>query len=694
MARFRPTLVPLDERSVPTTLPLGFSESLVTGGLNSPTAMAVAPDGRVFVTEQGGAVRVVQDGALLPTPFTNLTVDSSGERGLLGIALDPNFATNGLLYVYHTVPANPMTSVPAFNQVTRFTANGNVAVPGSAVNLLSLDGLSTATNHNGGAIQFGPDGKLYVAVGENGIGANSQSLNNRLGKILRINPDATLPPDNPTGFAGINGSPTGMNRAIWAVGLRNPFTFAFQPGTGRMYINDVGGARFEEIDEGRAGANYGWPATEGTFDPAAFPNFTEPVFAYAHGSGSPTVGNTIVGAAFYNPPAIRFPGDYVGDYFFADFTGNWINRLDPATGQVTNFADDLTGTFPVGLATTPTGDLLYLARVASGSGSTGGLYAVHFAVGGPSLSIGPGAGRAPEVATFDPTTGSATGKVPVFDPGFAGGVRVATADVTGDRIPDVVAAAGPGGGPRVEVLDGATGAVVKDFFAFESTFTGGSFVAAADLDRDGFADLVISPDQGGGPRVRVLSGRTGATIADFFAFETTFTGGVRTAVGDLDGNGSLDLLVSAGFGGGPRIAEFDGRDLLAGKPVPGRIVPDFFAFENTLRNGAFVAANDLDGDGYADQIIGAGPGGAPRVRVFSARTGAALADFFAGDTAARGGVTVAATTVAAGTPGFATGPGPGGRPRALGFALVNGQVTQTHEYPAFEDTFSGGIYVG
>jgi hypothetical protein len=123
-------------------------------------------------------------------------------------------------------------------------------------------------------------------------------------------------------------------------------------------------------------------------------------------------------------------------------------------------------------------------------------------------------------------------------------------------------------------------------------------------------------------------------------------------------------------------------------------VPDFFAFENTLRNGAFVAAADLDGDGFADQIIGAGPGGGPRVRVFSARVGTALADFFAGDTAGRGGVTVAATTIAAGTPGFATGPGPGSLPRALGFALVNGQPTQTHEYPAFEDAFTGGIFVG
>src|SRR5262249_39196188 len=161
---------------------------------------------------------------------------------------------------------------------------------------------------------------------------------------------------------GISGTTTGLNRAIWAVGLRNPFTFAFQPGTGRMFINDVGGNNFEEVDEGNAGANYGWQITEGAVDQAAFPNLTRPVITKPHGSGRTTVGNTIVGAAFYNPATITFPGEFVGDYYFADLSGNWINRIDPVTHQVTNFADKLTGSQPVGLATTPTGDLLYLSR--------------------------------------------------------------------------------------------------------------------------------------------------------------------------------------------------------------------------------------------------------------------------------------------------------------------------------------------
>src|SRR5205823_12767314 len=125
------------------------------------------------------------------------------------------------------------------NRVSRFTANGDVAMAGETP-IIDLNNLSSATNHNGGAIHFGPDGKLYIAVGENGNSANSQSIGNLLGKVLRINSDGTIPSDNPPMFPGITGSTSGNNRAIWSVGLRNPYTFTFQAGSGRMFINDVG----------------------------------------------------------------------------------------------------------------------------------------------------------------------------------------------------------------------------------------------------------------------------------------------------------------------------------------------------------------------------------------------------------------------------------------------------------------------
>src|SRR5262249_14377167 len=150
------------------------------------------PDGRVFVAEQGGTLRVIQNGTLLTTPFLSVNVDSNGERGLVGVALDPNFETNGFVYVYYTVPG-----AGVHNRISRFTANGNVAAAGSEDVLLNLDPLSNATNHNGGPMAFGPDGKLYVAVGENANGSNAQSLGTNLGKVLRLNPDGSIPADNP-----------------------------------------------------------------------------------------------------------------------------------------------------------------------------------------------------------------------------------------------------------------------------------------------------------------------------------------------------------------------------------------------------------------------------------------------------------------------------------------------------------------
>ena len=330
------------------TLPPGFTETSING-LSNPTAMEIAPDGRIFVCQQGGSLRVIKNSVLLSTPFLTLSVDPNGERGLLGIAFDPNFATNNFLYAYYTV-----SSTPRHNRVSRFMANGDVVVPGSERIILELDNLSTATNHNGGAIHFGPDGKLYVAVGENANGSNAQTFSNMLGKILRINSDGTIPTDNP-----FFNTAAGNNRSIWALGLRNPFTFAFQPGTGRMFINDVGEVTWEEINDGIAGSNYGWPTTEGV---TSNPAFRSPLFTYAHGF-SATTGCAIAGGAFYNPTTVQFPASFVGKYFFADLCSGWIRVFDPATGTATGFATDVSN--PVDLKVGADGSLYYLARGSS-----------------------------------------------------------------------------------------------------------------------------------------------------------------------------------------------------------------------------------------------------------------------------------------------------------------------------------------
>lgn len=352
------------------TVPAGFTDAVVASGLNTPTAMALAPDGRIFVCQQNGSLRVIKNGALLPTPFLTVPVDSQGERGLLGVAFDPNFVSNQLVYVYYTA-----TTPTIHNRISRFTASGDVALAGSETIILELPNLSGATNHNGGAIHFAPDGTLFVAVGDNANGANAQTLATRLGKILRITSTGGIPTNNP-----FFNTATGDNRAIWALGVRNPFTFSFQNGSGRMFINDVGENTWEEINDGIAGSNYGWPNCEGFCNPPNA-NFRDPIFAYMN---DPTTC-AITGGTFYNPQVPQFPANFVGNYFFADFCGGWIRRLDPANGNaVSNFATGIAS--PVDMQVSADGFLYYLARGA-GSVNRIGFQASGGDTTAPSVSI-------------------------------------------------------------------------------------------------------------------------------------------------------------------------------------------------------------------------------------------------------------------------------------------------------------------
>jgi glucose/arabinose dehydrogenase len=323
-----------------------FEDTLIVGGLTLPTAMAQAPDGRWFVCQQGGQLRVVETATLLTAPFLVVNVTTDGERGLLGVAFDPGFAVNHFVYIYYTV-----ATAPIHNRVSRFTANGNTAIPGSETILLDLDNLGLATNHNGGALHFAADGTLYIAAGENGVPANAQTLGNLLGKILRINPDGTIPTDNP-----FYATASGKNRAIWAMGLRNPFTFAIHPISGRLFINDVGQSTWEEINDGIAGSNYGWPLSEGVTGPP----YRSPVFTYSHSGDPLSKGCAITGGTFYVPNSNPFPANYLGRYFFADFCAGWIRSLDPLTMNDAIFATGLS--FPVDLQNGADGCLYYLTR--------------------------------------------------------------------------------------------------------------------------------------------------------------------------------------------------------------------------------------------------------------------------------------------------------------------------------------------
>jgi glucose/arabinose dehydrogenase len=323
--------------------------------------MAFAPDPcppsgtpvhRLFVCEQAGTVRVFRNGVLQPRPFLTVRTETCDERGLSGICFDPNFAANHYVYVYYTIYASPDSSLPTHNRLSRFTAdpaNPDVALAGSETPIMEMDTLNPfpACIHNGGAMHFGLDRKLYVAVGNNGVSAHSQDYGTVLGKILRINPvpespdgtnpESTFPPDNP-----FYQTTTGKNRAIYILGLRNPFTFNFQPGTGRMFIDDVGEATCERIFEGVKGGNCGWPEFECPADPPIH-GLIDPIFAYQHNPNFTPHGCAITGGAFYNPPPrctgdppYGFPSSYVGQYFFLDLCAGWIYTLDPNQIDVTS----------------------------------------------------------------------------------------------------------------------------------------------------------------------------------------------------------------------------------------------------------------------------------------------------------------------------------------------------------------------
>ena len=329
-------------------VPAGFAQRTFVRGLSAGTDMTFVPDGRLFVTLKSGVLRYRRTNGTVATllDFSG-KVDDTGERGLLGVAVDPRFAANRHLYLVYTRQAT--ATVPAHNRLVRITVRNGRLAPGSERLLFRFNGLS-AGNHVGGTVQVGRDGKLYVSHGENARAEQAQSLRNLLGKIVRLNRDGTIPADNPF-FARANG----RNRAIWARGLRNPFKFAFDPGSSRAYVNDVGQSTWEEIDRLARGANYGWPVHEG---PESAARFVPPLFAYRHGATG-TTGCSITGGEFYRSARRSFPARFVGDYFFADLCNGWVRRYDPRTDRATPFADGLGS--PVDLEVGARGALYVLA---------------------------------------------------------------------------------------------------------------------------------------------------------------------------------------------------------------------------------------------------------------------------------------------------------------------------------------------
>ncbi len=249
-----------------------------------------------------------------------------------------------------------------------------------------------------------------------------------------------------------------------------------------------------------------------------------------------------------------------------------------------------------------------------------------------------GAGSLPEVRVFDYSTGSERLRIQVYENSFLGGVRVATADVDGDGVEDIITGSGIGGGPRVRVFSGIDGSVIREFFAFEDTFRGGIFVAGGDVDGDGKADVIVGAEVGGGPRITTFSGADGTILNNFFAFDSNQRGGTRVAAGDFNGDGLADIVASTGFGVPTRIRVFNGANVT-------NTLQDFAPFEPGFTGGITVAVGDVNGDGKPDIITGAEIGGGPRVQVFNGVNQQPINSFFAFEQGFTGGARVAAQDV-------------------------------------------------
>ncbi len=338
--------------------PPNFVNEILLTNLVEPIAMQFLPDGRMLVVGRLGTIWVVQPGAtqIDSTPFLQLTniSNNSSENGVFSITLDPNFAQNQRYYVFYT------RNSPLADRVSRFTANGNTTNPATEV-VIWQDTSAPGVTHHGGSLAFGPDGNLYVSVGEHFDAPVSQQVNSFRGKILRMRGDGTAPTDNP--FYQGNNQPRDY---VWAMGLRNPFRMSFDRVSGQLYIGDVGGnvqltAR-EEVNVGVAGANYGWPICEG---PCNDPSITDPLFFYAHNN----VHASITGGFVYR--GSQFPSQYYGSYFYADFERNYIK------GVSLDVNGSVTGTFNFepanGASDGPFGNITYLTE-----GPDGALYYVDY----------------------------------------------------------------------------------------------------------------------------------------------------------------------------------------------------------------------------------------------------------------------------------------------------------------------------
>ena len=411
------------------------------------------------------------------------------------------------------------------------------------------------------------------------------------------------------------------------------------------------------------------------------------VTAVSPGSGPASGGTliTITGTNFTGASAVKIGGSNAASFTIVSATSITATVAAGTVGTI-----DVTVTTAGGTSTTSAADrFTYLAALPPAPPPPPSPPPPP-PPPGPSVpspvqlfAIGADVGAPPEVKVYDASTGQLRLDFYAFTPFFTGGVRVATGDINGDGVPDIVATAGPGGLPEVRVFDGRTGTLIRDFLAFDPSFSGGLNVACGDLNGDGRDDIVVAMDAGGMPLVRTFSGADGSTLAFFFAYAPSFSGGVRVAAGDVNGDGYADIITVPSSDGAAEVRVFSGRD--------GSLLADYFAFTPLFTGGASVAAGDLNGAGRADIIVGAGLGGPPEVKAFEGDSTTVLSDFFAFDPVGwSAGVRVGAVSLN-GRADVVVTPGPG---QAAEARVLDGlTLAIVQDFFAFDPAYHGSAYV-
>jgi streptogramin lyase len=600
-------------------------EFLVASG-RQPARIVAGPDGNLWFTEFAGD----RIGRITPAGVVTEFVLTPG-AGPLGITVGPD----ALIYFTERLGdrigrINPAAGTPADIQASLV----EFLVPGAG-----------SAPHD---ITVGPDGALWF----------TQFGSDEIGRITTAGVVTDEFPVPGTGPSGIAAGPDG---ALW-------FTEAGANRIGRLTTDGTLANEF--------------PLPPGS-DPEGITLGPDGAFWFTQ-FGADQIGRiTIAGliTSVQRPPGsapIVIVGA-LGALWTTEAGADRISRLLPA-GGVLEFPTPTPLSQPAGISAGPAGTIWFTEVAASKIGR------ITVSIPPPKLLVtGAGFGGGPHVRELDAGALTDVFSFFAYPPSFTGGVRVALGDVNGDGTPDIIVGAGPGlGVPHVQVFSGTDLGLLRSFFAYDPFFTGGVFVAAADLDGDGLAEIITGADAGGGPHVKVFDGATGAEKFAFFAYDPAFTGGVRVAVGDVNHDGIPDIITGAGPGGGAHVKAFSGSDL--------SLLKSFLAYDPAFTGGVFVAAGDVNGDGFADIVTGAGGGGGPHVKVFDGATGGELFSFFAYDPAFTGGVRVAVGDVNG--DGFAdivTAPGPGGGPHV---EVFNGaDLSLLESFFAYDPLFTGGVFV-